>query len=105
MKKEYIKILYNDLGLCNCTEDKFFIATLIKYLTWAKADIKTRVSFDKFILDQGSFYIIIGILTDLNFIEHGCSIRYSWITQEGKEFLIWLKQLPDNFQDNLEGDI
>lgn len=98
--KRNSKILYESFGLCGCSEEVKVRDILIKVLTWANDDMMKRLDYDKLFISTGVFYILIGILTNLNFIEHGCSCRDSWITLKGRQFLVWLKHLSNDFQND-----
>ena len=92
MKTEDIQSILDDhFGNCGCSETKLLVNDLILLLENQAEEIETRVKYDKLFTSKTLFYVLAGILSDLNFIEHGTSIRCSWITKKGKEFLAQLK--------------
>ena len=80
-------VLQSKFPYCGCFEEDEVIKSIIKLLKWCQEDIKSRISYDKLYEEVGVFYILAGLLTDIDFIEHGTSVRYPWLTEEGKKFL------------------
>jgi len=78
---------------CGCSEDDLVAKELIKVLEWAKEDCEKRERYDKLYENDGVFYIIAGFLDNRYMIEHGTSIRCSWITEDGKILLETLKNI------------
>jgi hypothetical protein len=91
----------NHFGGCGCSEIQPMQKTVIELLEWHSADIMTRPHYDTlFNGDSGVFYIIAGIMTDADLVEHGGSIRSGWITKTGKALLIGLKMFTaDEIED------
>ena len=104
MNVDLLAFFYNEFGACGCSELDEMINTVIKILAWAEADPDDKPLYSTLIKDDlGAFYIIAGILDKLEFIEHGTSIRFSWITEKGKEFLDSLRNKNINDIENAEG--
>lgn len=83
-------LLMNRFGLCGCSEEDAVIGALVTILDWAQQE-KVVDGYQHLFSNLGCFYIIAGLLNDYDYIEHGCAIRYAWITPKGKRLLRILK--------------
>ena len=83
----------NHFGMCGCSEFEPMQRLIIKLLEWHGADMGNRPKWDTlFNGNTGVFYIIAGIMTEADLIEHGGSIRCGWLTDKGKLLLANLKK-------------
>jgi len=100
---------YNHLGACGCSELDEMISTIKRVLEWHKTDIPKRDSYiSVFPEELGIFYIIVGLLDNLDLVEHGTSIRWGWLTNDGKRLLEALircspKEIEDAFGTAYDG--
>ena len=97
MKPDYTKpvdvlaFLQHAFGACGCSDMEELIGPIY--------DILDRVVSGEADPQDGLFYIVAGILTNWGLIEHGTSIRSSWVTPEGLKLLATF----DNFSvDDIE---
>ncbi|MHA1360786.1 MAG: hypothetical protein ACTSRC_21905 [Candidatus Helarchaeota archaeon] len=84
---DILAFLYNELGACGCSEIDEMLKTLLKFLEWANNIGGSKPEYKYVVDDIGAFYFIAGRLTDAGLIEHGVSIRYSWLTDKGERLL------------------
>lgn len=92
MTKENIeRILSDKFGDCVCSETEILINDLIILLEHLSVDIEQRMHYSKLFKELGYYYVLTGILNDIEMIEHGTSIRFPWLTEKGKVFLNDLK--------------
>lgn len=73
-------------GACGCSEITPMLTTLKEFLLEKTKKVEIRYDY-LFNGDLGVFYIIAGIATEAGLLEHGTSIRYSWLTFKGISFL------------------
>lgn len=86
--------LYNAWGNCGCSETSEMVKSILRLLEWVDGGRKTK--YDTLYPEIGVFYLLAGRLDSLELIEHGSSIRSSWLTCEGKRLLGALKSTcPD----------
>lgn len=80
--------LCNVLPDCGCAGEGFMRGIYAKALTLVEAQDWDGLR-KEFRLDDEPrlYYAVLMILDQFNLIEHGTSIRCSWLTEEGKEFL------------------
>lgn len=83
--------MYNALGKCGCSETDEMITSLRKLLEWVGSD--GAIQYDALYPEIGVFYLLAGRLDDLGLIEHGISIRFPWLTDDGKRLLDALKTI------------
>lgn len=81
--KTALNILDENFGWCGCSEEEKMLDEIRKVLDWASLEDKDKRYQEGF---PAVYYIVAGILNNLEFIEHGTAIRYPWLTDEGKEF-------------------
>lgn len=91
-----MEALEDELQFCGCVETEAIISIIVKLMQdfENKIDYKHRsLSFDS---DAALYYLIVDKLEHLDFIEHGTSIRFPWLTQKGKDWLAsFLKEKND----------
>jgi hypothetical protein len=93
-KEEFIKILHLHFGLCGCSDEAAMVEPIKRVLTWAATPAENKTNGETLFPESiGCFYIIAGILSDLDYIEHGSAIRYSWLTSTGEELLTFINTL------------
>ena len=74
------------LGLCVCTEEECIEEDVLKLLHYFNSeDKKLEEIFTQ--VGKTTFYLLANKMDDFNLIEHGTSIRFSWLTPAGKELL------------------
>jgi len=79
---------YNEFGACGCSDLEAMINVVKGLLEWMSENIMERPGYEKlFNGNEGVFYLLIGRLDNLGLSEHGVSLRCSWITKRGQEFL------------------
>lgn len=88
---DMVAFLYKHFGACGCSELNEIVNVLKYLLEWSAIDIDSRSAYNKLNIDVGYYYIIIGLLDQLDMLEHGCAIRVPWITEKGKQFLKGLR--------------
>lgn len=81
------KYLFDAFGACGCTDQKELRATLVKLLQWLLDIQGDRVWWNKLFPEPGQFYLVMGMLEKLELAEHGISVRYAWLTDDGKRLL------------------
>lgn len=79
--------LFDIFNLCGCIELDMVIEEIKKILLWASINSKERISYNKLYESKGCFYIITGILDNEDILNHGISIRYARITDNGRFLL------------------
>jgi len=77
-------------GACVCSDMVEIIQPIIRVLDWTQGQ---PIDFD------GPFYIVAGILTNWGLLEHGTSIRNSWITDEGIQLMHTLDEYGEDIAD------
>src|SRR5687767_11617207 len=83
--------LYNNFGLCGCSELDEVLTAIVKILEWHED--KKEVKYSELYWEgAGVFYLLAGRLDDLALAEHGTSIRYPWLTDDGKRLLAALRE-------------
>ena len=98
---------YNELGACGCSDIKAMIVEVKRFLSWADSqspDYDNRIRFDELYGSEGIFYLIAGMLDHAGLIEHGSSIRCSWLTSEGIDLLSALNTLDPLAIEEAEGE-
>lgn len=78
---------YNAFNACGCWELEDVIDTVHVFLEWCGSDGYTRSGYDNFYYNTGAYYLIIGLLEDVDLVDHGTSARHPWLTEDGKRFL------------------
>lgn len=78
---------FNEIHACGCSELDLMIYEVKRVLEWAASDIMTRPDYTKLYHSGGVFYIVAGLLNSAGLLEHGSSIRCSWITEKGRTLL------------------
>lgn len=90
--------LYNAWGNCGCSETAEMVKSLLRLLDWMGGDKETR--YEALYPEVGTFYLLAGRLDDLGLTEHGASIRFPWLTEDGKRLLAALKSTdPESIED------
>jgi hypothetical protein len=86
--------LTTEIGICGCSEYPETIAALKKLLEWFDKPAMERVRYDEIfgIKDAGLYYLLAGLFDNADLIEHGVSVRTSWLTPKGKAILLGLRQ-------------
>lgn len=84
--------LIHELNLCGCIEEEEVFITIRGYLSWAAEPIDARVMFVERFTSLGSAYLILNMLENLGYIEHGSAIRCPWLTEKGKVLLTALRE-------------
>jgi len=95
--------LYNNLGLCGCSELDEIVAVLLRLLEWHGGDKETRYD-ELFPGNVGVFYLLAGMLDGLGLSEHGTAIRHPWLTEDGKRLLAALRRHPAQEIDDASGE-
>ncbi len=74
-------------GLCGCTDSELEIDILHVFQLYAETKPGESLYYDKIFSTEPRKYVelILHILTKANLLEHGTSVRGSWITKKGKE--------------------
>ena len=96
----------NTLGACGCSELDTMIESILRFLHWCEnypTNIKAMGYFELY-SEIGVFYIIAGLLDGLCLIQHGTSIRYPFLTEDGKRFLNALETYSAEEIDNANGE-
>lgn len=75
---------------CGCSETDLVVKRLVDFLEFHA--LEDGKDYEKVCRDVGDFYIIAMRLDSLGLAEHGTSIRYPWLTDEGKRLLAALKK-------------
>lgn len=94
--------LYNAWGRCGCSETAEMVKSLRRLLEWMDGDKETR--YDTLYPELGTFYLLAGRLDSLGLTEHGSSIRYPWLTQDGKRLLAALQSTAPETIEDAEGE-
>ena len=70
------------MGFCNCYDDNLF-SDIMAVL--AAFEQNNRLYYDKFNIEGPDKYkeLILHVMTDKGLLEHGSSIRGSWLTEKG----------------------
>lgn len=96
------EFIIDTMKVCGCAGYSFIYKTE-EILSWI-ADNWDKVSqnlqsknFDDFVTevfygDEGLAYLSLNILDNAELLEHGTSIRHSWLTPDGYDMLIFIKQ-------------
>ncbi len=96
MKPDYSKpvdvlaFLQHAFGACACSDVGEMLKPIIAVLNGTKGQ---HIEFD------GVFYIVAGILTNWGLLEHGTSIRGSWLTVEGIQLMYTLDGPVEDIED------
>ena len=83
-----MKQLLSRLNVCGCTDFTDIekdIILLLKHFNRDLGNHDLTTILNK--VGGTSFYLLGHFLTHVDLVEHGTSIRYSWLTPKGKEFL------------------
>jgi len=94
--------LYNAWGVCGCSETDEMVKSLQRLLEWMEGDKSTR--YDALYPEIGTFYLLAGRLDSLGLTEHGTSIRYPWLTDEGKRLLSALQSTTPEAIEEAQGE-
>lgn len=97
-------LFYNEFGACGCSDIEDMIRVIKMLLEWASSSSAPR-KYDTLFNDDGVFYLLAGRLDSMGFIEHGVSIRFSWITDKGTSLLNALNKFTPEQIDESEGVI
>jgi len=89
---DVLAFLGHAFGACSCSDLVELIQPIIRVLNWADGQ-KVAIDYD------GVFYIVAGILTNWGLLEHGTSIRSSWIMDEGIQLLHCLRHRDEDIAD------
>ena len=82
---------------CGCCNYEAMVRTAYDFMVWAsEKDGRPACAGMK---DEGLFYWIATMFDDAGFLEHGGTIRYSWLTPEGYDFMEKLKERIDKGWD------
>jgi len=94
---DYLRGLIGDkLGICGCGDNSIVIDFLIAALKairkrcepgWDRAEFEDVFRGNGDTGDTLFFWMALYFLDRSGLIEHGTSIRYSWLTDEGRDFL------------------
>ena len=101
---DLLAFLYEGFSLCGCEDLSSVIETIIKTLSWAQEPTDKRLKYTSLFKNYGVFYIIAGILDNLDLIEHGIAIRFPWITERGKALLSLLESRDVNKIEGATGE-
>jgi hypothetical protein len=85
------------MNFCGCYEFQPAIKEIQRILEWCASDIETRQKYTELYPDVGVFYLMMALLDSgdgMDLIEHGCSVRYPWLTADGSRLLEALKIHP-----------
>jgi hypothetical protein len=96
--------LLNAFDACGCSELDKMRETLIRLLEWHNSEIDKRCDYSDLYTEDGIFYLLAGRLDFLGLSEHGGSIRYPWLTENGKKFLFALTKFSAEEIENASGE-
>jgi hypothetical protein len=110
---DILAFFMNELGACGCSELEPMIRVVRDSLEWAGAlsmewppkPTVERAEYDTLYGgDVGLFYIIIGILDHAGLINHGTSVRYPFLSEQGKMMLAALKKFSPAEIEEAKGE-
>lgn len=91
--------LYKDFHMCGCSDTEETIKSIRKIMEWCAMDSEKKFCGEDLYPETGVFYLLIGLLTDMDFASHGSSVRFSWLDPAGEQFLEALqKYTPDEIE-------
>lgn len=88
-QEKFKDLLFDKFGCCGCTEENYLIDAIKKVLVYAQDKTETR-NYANLFTELALFYIVAGILSDEDYIEHGSAIRWPWLTTKGEDLLAFL---------------
>lgn len=94
--------LYNAWGNCGCSETAEMVKSILRLLEWMDGDKVTK--YADLYPEAGVFYLLAGRLDSLGLTEHGTSIRYPWLTDDGQRLLAALKSTDPETIENAQGE-
>lgn len=89
-------IIFNDLNLCGCMDESaltllleclFYCKNLHEKIRSIEIELWDSMVQRLFSGNQGAAYCTFSLLDVASLIEHGASIRGSWLTEKGEVFL------------------
>jgi hypothetical protein len=94
-------ILHSKLFLCGCCEFTEIIKTVKYILEKIKDGQKESDWYQKtFHGDLGVYYLIVCLLEEGGFCEHGTAIRFPWLTKDGEKLFEALNKFsPEEISD------
>ncbi len=98
-------LCYGSGFVCGCSDAWSVITVLGGLLTWFNTDQMKRENYDTlFGGNTGLFYLLSGVLDDMDLTEHGTSYRAGWLSEDGKRLLAALTSLAEEQYDAAEGE-
>ena len=93
-EEDLVAWLCHWFSYCACGEEIAVVKTIVEVLDWATTKDKSGFTYKKVLSGEvGAFYLVICQLNVLGLVERGTSIRYAWITENGKKVLDALKAI------------
>ena len=79
---------------CGCCDYEDMVRTAYTIVLWASDKSGNRPACAGY-EDEGIFFWLATIFDDAGYLEHGGTIRYSWLTPDGYDFMDKLKDRID----------
>ena len=96
---------YNELGACGCSEFSSMIEVVCGLLEWIEKEKDNSNHYDTLYGGNiGVYYLLIGMLDSSGLCEHGISIRFPFLTQDGKELMKALQTISEEEIDGCSGE-
>ena len=96
---------YNEFGACGCSELDSMIGVVHNLLEWIESSKDKNTFYDTLYYGNvGVYYLLIGILDRCGLCEHGVSIRFPFLTNLGREFLVALQTVPTSEIEECGGE-
>ena len=96
---------YNCFGACGCSELGEMVVTIKRLLEWhAASQEDSRANYESLYGELGVFYLLSGMLENLDLADHGSSIRFPWLSGDGRRLLEALQKYLAEEIDDASGE-
>ncbi len=94
------------LGVCGCADTGSIYEEVQAFLQWCNdwLNERSQETYETLYPRVGLYYLMAGILDTLDLIDHGTSIRWPFLTDDGKRLLSFLQASDEEVIENASGE-